>query len=117
MHQTGITLSSSILFDGYPSFITWDVRKTKDNSLIVYQSATQVYNAGTYWPYFVRSKLFFDKCLPVGNYTFTIRVGYPYFSGSPSFFIVYKDGKKIRRGGADGGKAIETVRCSVTKEI
>jgi hypothetical protein len=104
-----------ILFDDYPHQITWDIRRTKDNSLIVDQSATQGYKAGTYWSNYVRSKLFFDKCLPVGNYKFTIRDGYPYYSGSPSYFIASKDGKVIRRGGANGGKAVETVQISVTK--
>jgi hypothetical protein len=104
-----------ILFDDYPNYISWDVRRTIDNSLIVDQSATQGYKAGTYWSNYVRSKLFFDKCLPVGNYKFTIRDGYPYYSGSPSYFIASKDGKVIRRGGANGGKAVETVQISVTK--
>jgi hypothetical protein len=106
-----------ILFDDYPNHITWDVRRVKDNALIVDQRATLSYQDDEYLSNFVRSKLFYDRCLPVGNYIFTIRDGYPYSDGSPSYFIVSKDGKVVRRGGQNGGKAKETVTFSVTKSV
>jgi hypothetical protein len=104
-----------ILFDDYPNFITWDVRRTKDNVVVVDQSATQFYQAEEYYGNHVRATLFFEKCLPVGSYVFTILDEYPFPSDSPSYFIVSKDGKVVRQGGANGGKSKETVRFSVTK--
>ena len=103
----------TILFDDNPSAITWKIRRVTDNVIVASEKMTTSVGAKAYQNEFAGSILFFDVCLPKGDYVFTILDSSPFPTGSPSYFSLSRLGKEFYRGGKNGGRAKEVVQFSV----
>ena len=111
-------LELEILFHDFPDTISWDIRHVFTNTIVVNQAVTQGFEAATYWAGTYSSNLFrrtlyFDQCLPSGDYVFTICDTSPFPPASPGYFKLSRDGQEFHIGGGDDDVATESVSFSL----